>query len=61
LRGIRKRVELFAENFRDGFRFEVIELEIHPDDKDRYRILDGAHRFKAHRAAGPKQQRQHFY
>jgi ParB-like chromosome segregation protein Spo0J len=47
-----KRVELFAENLRDGFRFEAIELEIHPDDKDKYRILDGAHRFKAHRAAG---------
>ncbi|KPA15390.1 transcriptional regulator, ParBC family [Candidatus Magnetomorum sp. HK-1] len=47
-----KRVELFAENLRDGFRFDAIEVETHPDDKDKYRILDGAHRFKAHRAAG---------
>ena len=47
-----KRVELFAENLRDGFSFDAIEVEIHPDDTDKYRILDGAHRFKAHRAAG---------
>jgi len=47
-----KRVELFSENLRDGFIFDTIEVEIHPDDKDKYRILDGAHRFKAFRANG---------
>jgi len=47
-----KRIELFSENLRDGFIFDNIEVEIHPDDKDKYRILDGAHRFKAFRANG---------
>ena len=38
-----KRVSMFAENMRDGFEIDPIEVQIHPDDDIKYRILDGAH------------------
>ncbi len=48
----RKRVSMFAENIRDGFEMEPIEVQIHPDDEGMYRILDGAHRFTAYKGIG---------
>lgn len=42
-----KRVSMFEENIRDGFEFDPIHLQEHPDEPGKYRILDGAHRFKA--------------
>ncbi len=48
----RKRVSLFAENMRDGFSFDPIVVELHPDKKGKYRILDGAHRWHACREVG---------
>ena len=47
-----KRVSMFAENIRDGFEMEPIEVQIHPDDESKYRILDGAHRLNAYRQIG---------
>ena len=49
-----RRVSLFAENLRDGFTFDPIHVEAHPEEKGKYRILDGAHRWHAHREAGIK-------
>jgi len=43
---------MFAENMRDGFEIDPIEVQIHPDDDDKYRILDGAHRLNAYREIG---------
>jgi len=43
---------MFAENIRDGFEMDPIEVQIHPDDESVYRILDGAHRFGANRQIG---------
>ncbi len=48
----RKRVSLFAENMRDGFSFDPIVIERHPDKKGKYRILDGAHRWTASKEVG---------
>ncbi len=48
----RKRVSLFAENMRDGFRFDPIVIERHPSKKGKYRILDGAHRWSAVKEVG---------
>ena len=48
----RKRVSLFAENMRDGFSFDPIVIEHHPDKKGKYRILDGAHRWSTCREVG---------
>jgi len=48
----RKRVSLFAENMRDGFSFDPIVVELHPDMKGKYRILDGAHRWHAYNEVG---------
>ncbi|RLB93033.1 MAG: transcriptional regulator [Deltaproteobacteria bacterium] len=47
-----KRVSIFAENLRDGFKFEPIKVQIHPGKKEKYRILDGAHRWNAHKEVG---------
>ena len=49
-----KRVSMFEENMRDGFRFDPIHLQKHPDEPGKYRILDGAHRFKAYKGIGEK-------
>ncbi len=40
-----KRVSMFAENMRDGFKIDPIEVQIHPEYGDKYCILDGAHRW----------------
>ncbi|MFH1951419.1 MAG: ParB N-terminal domain-containing protein, partial [Pseudomonadota bacterium] len=47
-----KRVGIFAENIRDGFRFDPIEVEPHPDRPGKYRLLDGVHRWHAFKAVG---------
>ena len=47
-----KRVGIFAENLRDGFKFEPIEVEPAPDQPGRYRLLDGAHRWSAYKSTG---------
>jgi len=48
----RKRVGMFAENIRDGFKFDPIEIEPHPDRPGKYRLLDGVHRWSAFKAVG---------
>jgi len=47
-----RRAGIFAENIRDGFKFEPIEVEPDPDKPGRYRLLDGAHRWDAYRSTG---------
>ena len=47
-----KRVGIFAENIRDGFKFDPIEVEPHPDKPGKYRPLDGVHRWHAFKAVG---------
>ena len=47
-----KRVSMFAENMRDGFEIDPIEVQIHPEYDDKYRILDGAHRWHAYKEIG---------
>ena len=47
-----KRVSMFAENLRDGFEIDPIEVQIHPEYGDKYRILDGAHRWHAYKDIG---------
>jgi hypothetical protein len=50
-----KRVQIFAENLRDGFEFEPIHVQTHPEETGKYRILDGAHRWQAYKAVGEKE------
>ena len=45
---------MFEEIMRDGFEFDPIHLQVHPDEHGKYRILDGAHRFKAYKGIGEK-------
>jgi len=47
-----KRVGIFAENIRDGFKFDPIEVEPAPDKPGKYRLLDGAHRWSACKSTG---------
>ncbi len=47
-----KRVGIFAENIREGFLFDPIEVERHPERKGKYRILDGVHRLDAYKSTG---------
>jgi len=47
-----KRVSMFAENIRDGFKFDPIEVQTHPDLTGKYRILDGVHRWSAYKEIG---------
>jgi len=47
-----RRVGIFAENIRDGFKFEPIEVEPAPYKPGRYRLLDGAHRWSAYKSTG---------
>ena len=50
-----KRVAMFEENMRDGFEFDPIHLQAHPDEPEKFRILDGAHRFQAYKGIGEKE------
>ena len=47
-----KRISMFAENMRDGFKIDPLEVQIHPEYDDKYRILDGAHRWHAYKEIG---------
>ncbi len=47
-----KRVSMFAENMRDGFEIDPIEVQVHPEYGDKYRILGGAHRWHAYKEVG---------
>ena len=47
-----KRVSMFAENMRDGFKIDPIEVQIHQEYGNKYRILDGAHRWHAYKEIG---------
>jgi ParB/Sulfiredoxin domain len=47
-----KRVSMFAENMRDGFKIDPVEVQIHPEYDDKYSILDGAHRWNAYKEIG---------
>ena len=47
-----KRVGIFADNIRDNFIFDPLEDQPHPEKPGKYRILDGAHRWCAYKAAG---------
>jgi hypothetical protein len=52
-----RRISIFVENLRDGFKFEPIHIQICPDSnlsakKGRYRILDGVHRWSAYKQTG---------
>ena len=43
---------VFAENIRDGFAFDPIEVALCPDKTGYYRRLDGAHRWSAYKSTG---------
>ena len=47
-----RRVGMFAENIRDNFQFDPIEVELAPNIRGRYRLLDGAHRWQAYKSTG---------
>jgi len=47
-----KRVGIFVENIRDGFKFDPIEVDPDPDKPGKYRLLDGVHRWHAFKAVG---------
>jgi len=47
-----RRVGIFAENIRDGFKFDPIEVEHAPGRPGKYRLLDGAHRWSACKSTG---------
>ncbi|MBT4201462.1 ParB/RepB/Spo0J family partition protein, partial [Desulfobacula sp.] len=47
-----RRVSIFAENLRENFQFDPIEVQIHPQKKGKYRILDGVHRWSAYKEVG---------
>ena len=48
-----RRVGIFAENIRDGFKFEPIEVKPAPDRPGKYRLLDGVHRWNAYNKTPP--------
>ncbi len=48
----RKRVGIFSENIREGFKFDPVEVEPVPDRPGIYRLLDGAHRWSAYKSTG---------
>ncbi len=47
-----RRVGIFTDILRDGFNFDPIEIQIHPERKGKYRILDGVHRWSAYKEVG---------
>ena len=54
-----RRVDMFAENMRDGFTFEPIDVEVHPEERGKYRILDGVHRRQAYKTLGANEIEAH--
>jgi hypothetical protein len=50
-----KRVSMFAENIRVGFKIDSLEGQFHLEYDDKYRILDGTHRcMHTRKSAQPK-------
>ena len=47
-----RRVGIFAENIRDGFKFDPIEVEPAPGKPGFKRLLDGTHRWTAFKSTG---------
>jgi len=47
-----RRVGIFAENIRDGFKFDPIEVEPAPGKPGFNRLLDGTHRWTAFKSTG---------
>ncbi|MBW2545612.1 MAG: ParB N-terminal domain-containing protein, partial [Deltaproteobacteria bacterium] len=47
-----RRVGIFAENIRDGFKFDPMEVEPVPSRPGMYRLLDGAHRWSTYKTTG---------
>ncbi len=47
-----RRVGIFAENIRDGFKFDPMEVEPDSDHPGMYRLLDGTHRWSAYKTTG---------
>jgi len=47
-----RRVSMFAENMRDGFKVDPIDVQRDPKGGDKFRILDGAHRLHAYNEIG---------
>jgi hypothetical protein len=47
-----KRVGIFAENIRDGFNFDPVEVQSDPDRPGKHLLLDGVHRWSAFKAVG---------
>lgn len=47
-----KRIKVFIENLRDNFKFDPIEVQAFSGKNEKYRILDGAHRWNAFKKAG---------
>ncbi len=54
-----RRVDMFAENMRDGFTFEPIDVEVQPEERCKYRILDGVHRWQAYKSLGANEIEAH--
>jgi len=50
-----KRVRIFTENLQDGFEFDPIHVQLHPEEAGKYCILDGAHRWQAYKVVGAKE------
>ncbi len=47
-----KRVTMFVENITDGFEIDPIEVQVHLEDGNKYRILDDAHRLQVYKEIG---------
>ncbi|MBU0465249.1 MAG: ParB N-terminal domain-containing protein, partial [Proteobacteria bacterium] len=47
-----KRIGIFVENLRDGFKFDPVEVQACPGERGKYRILDGVHRWSAYKKTG---------
>jgi uncharacterized ParB-like nuclease family protein len=44
---------------RDGFTFEPIDVQVHPEEREKYRILDGVHRWQAYKSLGTNEIEAH--
>jgi hypothetical protein len=47
-----KRVNVFVENMRDGFRFDPVEVKPVPGNFGKYRLPDGVPRWNAYKVVG---------
>jgi len=44
---------------RDDFTFEPIDEEVHPEERGKYRIPDGVHRWHAYKSLGANEIEAH--